>query len=774
MGVTSINLRLGEGDVVIDGGDVTSFGQGVLPNFSGLQNGTLTLLQSAGGFLTFGATSNPLFVLLNHINAQAATATGSGISVAIDTSLFTAPVTANFNLNTVGNAGTHQSDSDDYVHGAREVFAIGYGDQTGSVGATTWNLNATGKNFVELFTHGSDTTTTVNMTGAGSLTLFGVSDEFDKVATINDKATGAQVITGALQTDGSSKSYTGFLTDNTALTSITVSSTNSGNFIDMSSFESVSGIAVSIGGGTLVLDDDVLIGLSSPLSLGTLTNIGYGGDDGFGPGIDGTIDMSFLPSSVGSLTFYHGVFDNTGTLSIINTKGTFTVNLQDEDFHSNNFNIAAATPAQGNTLTIDVGNAVTNQVATELDHHWNVTGCGTVDIVLAGDHFVDIADGGLDGGFVANSTVGPATINISGALGSATNIEFMFFGAAFNVTLDEFATFGSIASVAAFGVTTFAGSIVDTAKAELELGATDAILVDASKGAGLSMGDPDTNIGSTFVAIGSTNATNTLQSTFGLFAFTTNNNGGEFGFAGPATLTGGNKSDTFFDVGGAVTVNVHNTHSEIAYSQFQLNFGTDFAFAITNFAGNFDNNFIGTKALGPQLLVVNGFTPGDNGTTNFVDFNTDSWAFRKLPFLYEGLVNGVGEQILFQGSHFADFSIVTGTGGIFNTDVLAYEIGGPFGSAAAVAKALVSTGGFVDFGHSFVTFGFFDDFLVAYTNTKGGTSIADIQLAPVDHFDTEGATIRNAFDLVQLNKVAIGSIVGTALGSNDVIHFDFI
>ena len=147
------------------------------------------------------------------------------------------PVSVTFNLNTVGNAGTHQSVSDDYVHGAREAFGVGYGASDGSVTATTWDLNVTGKTFVELFTHGGTTTTTVNMTGTGSLTLFGVSDEFANVTTINDKASGAQVITGALQTDGSSKEYTGFLTDNTALTSITVTSTNAGNFVDMSGFE---------------------------------------------------------------------------------------------------------------------------------------------------------------------------------------------------------------------------------------------------------------------------------------------------------------------------------------------------------------------------------------------------------------------------------------------------------------------------------------------------------------------------------------------------------
>ena len=465
LGVGAINLRLGEGDVTIDGGNVTSFGNGVEPNFSGLK--TLTLLQSAGGFLTFGSTSNPLFVLLTQINAQAATATGSGISVAIDASLFTSPVTVNFNLNTVGNAGTHQSESDDYVHGAREVFAVGYGSSDGSVGATTWNLNVTGKNFVELFTHGSDTTTTVGMTGTGSLTLFGVSHEFDKVATINDKATGAQVITGALQTDGSSKSYTGFLTDNTALTSITVAG-NAGNFVDMSGFESITGISISIAAGTLVLDDDVLLGTfgGTKLVLGSPTNIGWGGHDGGGPGDPGTIDWANLPSSANTLTFYHGVDSTTGycsfqscgeadsgvevatsTFSVINTPNTFTMNLQDEDFHGNNFVITALdTTLTTNTLNVDLGSLITHESVQGVNGSWTVTGYGVVNLVLAGDDNVCLATdpcsvvGGQ--GFVAlPNGGGSVTINISGALvESDGDIQTLYFGNQQSVTLERLPT----------------------------------------------------------------------------------------------------------------------------------------------------------------------------------------------------------------------------------------------------------------------------------------------------------------------------------------------
>ena len=45
-----------------------------------------------------------------------------------------------------------------------------------------------------------------------------MSAEFANVTTVKDTASGAQVITGGLQTDGAIEEFTGFLTDNMALT----------------------------------------------------------------------------------------------------------------------------------------------------------------------------------------------------------------------------------------------------------------------------------------------------------------------------------------------------------------------------------------------------------------------------------------------------------------------------------------------------------------------------------------------------------------------------
>jgi hypothetical protein len=762
-GIQLVNLTLGEHNVVVDGG----FGTNGLPLFDGIS--TLTLKASAGGFLTFGSSSAPLEVLLTTVNAQSATATGSGISINVDPTLITTPVTVNFNFTNVGNSGGGPAGfSDDHVHGSDDVFAAGWGTNTGSATATTFNLTTTGKSFVELFTHGATNTTTVNISGTGSMTLFGVSDEFGNVATIKDTASGAQVITGGLQTTFATKEFTGFLTDNTALTSLTVTSTNTGNFVDLSSFESITGITISVAAGTVVLDDEVLFG-SSPIVLGTPTNIGFGEVQGSSPGNDGTINWANLPTSANTLTFYTDVDNFPGsTLSVVNTPNTFTMNLQDENFNHNAFVITAATPAATNTFNLDIGSnagtigvlGATGFTPNDINENWTVTGYGNINIHLAGSEDVHLAS---EGGFFASAPGGGVAITISGSLVGSE----MEFGNVSGVTLDNFDLFNSLAAQAARGVSTDDGTITDTAKTFLELGATDAVTITATTAGGLDMQDPDTDIDGTFVVTGSTHNFNNLQGTFGLFDGFLNNNGGEAGFAGKATINGGATADHIWDTGGAETINVNNVHTKVFVDQFQLNSGDDFAFAITSTDGGFDNN----GGAGPKTAVINGFTPGFNGTSNtsFVDFNTDSWGVN-TGVNYFGLVTGLGAPISGEGNHFADFSVIAGTGNFDVSDVVAYEIGGPFGSAHAVGTAITSTGGsFITLG---LTAGHVYDLLVAYNNTGGGTNIADVQLLINVSGTTFDATLENSHDLATLSNVGLGKIIGTALSSNDVIHFN--
>jgi len=820
LGVGAINLRLGEGDVTIDGGNVTSFGGNVVPNFSGLN--TLTLLQSAGGELFFGTTSNPLFVPLTNITAQAATAQGSGIDITLDPSQFTNPVTVTFNLNTVGNAGTHQSESDDYVHGASNAFEVAYGAAGGSATATTWNLTlGAGKEFVTLFTHGATTPTTVNVSGGsstGSFTLFGESFEFANVATVKDTAAGAQIITGALQTDGSSRPDTGFLTDNTALTSITVSSTSAGNFVDMSGFESITGIAISIGGGTIVLDDDVLLGTfgGTKLVLGNPTNIGWGGEDGEGPGSPGTIDWANLPSSANTLTFYHGVesdttpvsfescseasfgFFATTTFSVINTPNTFTMNLQDEDFHGNNFVITALdTTLTTNKLTLDLGSTITHEEVNGVNGSWTINGYGVVNMVFAGDGDVFLANDPATAvlppegqGFVVNNNGGgSATINISGALvDNNGNVQELEFGNQLSVTTEDYKLFDSIASQAAMGVTTGDGTIVDTANLFLDLGATDAAVINATTGAGLDMENPGTNIDEIFTVRGSTKVFNDLQGTLGLVKDFTNGNDGIFGTGTLKSdnIFGGSKGDFIWDTAGVTNITLTAPNMDtIFYSQFVLNSDPEdcnFALVITDHDGNFDGNgFTGTR-----LTTITGFTPGTDtsggnfgpngiGNQDTIDFNTDSWGFNFSG--YQGLVDGNLDRVWSEGSHYANVFIETQTNGTLNplNDLVSIHIGGGPGNvysgAAQVATALSGNTANFNFANGLAS-GHSIDMLVAF-NVTGGIEIADMHMTNNTGgsiFDTRLATI-TGHDLVKLVGVSLSSIEGASVGSHDAVHF---
>jgi len=775
-GIQLVNLSLGEFDVTVDGG----FGANSLPMFSGITN--LTLKSSAGGFLTFGSSSLPLEVLLTNITAQNATSSHSGIDINIDPTLITPTTAVTFNLANVGNSGGGPAGfSDDHVHGADDVFAVGWGANDGSTTATTFNLSVTGKNFVELFTHGASNTKVVNISGSGSLTLFGVSDEFGNVTTINDTASGAQVITGGLQTTHAVKTYTGFLTDNTALTSLTVTSTNSGNFVDLSSFESISGIAISVAAGTVVLDDEVLFG-SSPIVLGSPTNIGFGEVESSAPGNNGTIDWSHLPGSANTLTFYTDVDNFPGdTLSVVNTPNTFTMNLQDENFNHNNFVVTAANGAASNTFNLDLGSnagiigvlGATGNTPDDINENWAVTGYGNIKIHLAGSDSVHLAS---EEGFFASAPGGGVNITIDGTLvGAPDDVQMHFGNVVAGVDLDDYNTFDSLAAIAARGVSTGGdGTITDLAKAFVEIGATDATTIDASKSSGLAMQDPGTDIDGPFAFTGSTGHFNQLQGTFGLFGvggIEFNDDDGVFGVAGNGTITGGTKRDIIWDTGGKETINVNNAHTKIFVDQFVLNADDDFntfAFAITSTNGDFNNN----NGAGPKTAVINGFTPGANNNsggdpTNWIDFNTDSWGANGS---YKGLVTGLGNSISGEGDHFASFSVIAGTGNFDTTDVVAYEIGGPFGSANGVANSIVSNGGsFITLG---LTAGNTYDLLVAYNNAGGGTNIADVQLFIEISGTTLGAVVEHSADLVTLSNVGLGKIIGTVLGSNDVVHFN--
>ena len=391
------------------------------------------------------------------------------------------------------------------------------------------------------------------------------------------------------------------------------------------------------------------------------------------------------------------------------------MNLQDEDFHHNKFVVTAATPTAGNTFNLELGSnagtigvlGVTGDGPTDIEENWTVTGYQKQHITLAGTD--DIHLGG-EGGYFASSGVGSnaVDITISGKILDGTTVGEMHFGdVSDGGSIAGYTSFSSFAATAMSGVVTFGGTITDTATVFLELGVTDASVIDATSGHGLDMEDPGTAIGATFTVHGSNNNFNNLQGTLGLvfnasgIPVPSNFDGAWDGIAGTSIITGGKVADHIWDTGGTETINVNNIHTKIFYSQFQLNsdkgnFGSDEAFAITdNVLIGTPGQFVNNGGAGPGVATINGFTPGA-ANTGWVDFSTASWADSQGN--YRGLVDGSVNEVS-GASHFAVFSIINNTNGDLasNGDVIAYFQGTNFTSVAQVAKAITSTGGAVDF-----------------------------------------------------------------------------
>ena len=414
---------------------------------------------------------------------------------------------------------------------------------------------------------------------------------------------------------------------------------------------------------------------------------------------------------------------------------------------------------------------------TDIEENWTVTGYQNQNIKLAGTDDIHL---GSEGGYFASSGVGSnaVAITISGKILDGTTVGEMHFG---DVTdggsLKGYTSFNSFAATAMSGVVTHDGTITDTATVFLELGVTDASVIDATTGHGLDMQDPGTDIDGTFTVHGSNNNFNNLQGSLGLVVnalgipVPSNADFAVDGFAGTSIITGGTVADHIWDTGGTETINVHNTSTKVFYSQFQLNsdkgiFGSHEAFAITDFGGGFDNN----GGAGPGVATINGFTPGGSG---WVDFAVNSWG-DKLG-TYNGLVDGSANEVS-GASHFGVFSIIDNTNGDLasNGDVIAYFAGTNFSGAKAVAAAITSTGGAVDFFGAPLVVGHTYDILVAFSALIGGvqsTEIADVQFKATST-SLSTATVFSGHDLVNLVGVSLGSIEGSVLGSHDVVHFN--
>ena len=250
-GLTTVNVNNSSvGTFFVIGGDLNNPSG---PNFNPLGYGT----NGAQGLVTTIGASN---------DAGGNKDNSSGVNVIQQASLFTSTSSVQVNLANVGS-GPPSTDtySQDYVRGINQTFAIVDGpDVAGPAGIVTWNIASGGvANYIYLATDYSTSATTINITGAGALTLFGDGRPADK-EWINLTTINASTMTGNLTITGELNGYNGILNFAPMLSSVTMGS--GVNWIDMSGYTlaqldamtTISGGADSSNSNTVVLDNSVL------------------------------------------------------------------------------------------------------------------------------------------------------------------------------------------------------------------------------------------------------------------------------------------------------------------------------------------------------------------------------------------------------------------------------------------------------------------------------------------------------------------------------------
>jgi len=769
--------------VTIDGGTTTNSLGASVANFQGLTK-IIMRNSSAGSELNFGTDSSPLGALPNIIKiANVPGYNGfsnpggwsnyqqSGISVIQDAALVGANEAVTIKLINAGSPPTTSLGfSDDYIHGHSESFYINVGPSNGSSstpGVATWNIVSKGSNnFIDLTTNGSTNATTLNFSGAGNLTVFGDDDEFFNVTTINGSGmTGNLVITGGLNEDQGDH---GIIDDDTpggtgsALTSI--SGGSGSDFFDLSSLHGTQIAAMTIAGGggtnTAVFANEVLTGLTAALNMTGIQVVGDGGDFGGGNDPAGTINWALLPGAT-ELKFYHGITWTPGGLVLNNFAATGTVDFQDENFHDNDVTITAAnTTATTNALTLIFGSTQTGDSANGVDGHWEVSGYGSINIVV--NAYTDLADSG----FVATANPGGGiTINISGT----GDLDFGNTDIGFPWNLNDVGT---------PSIQTIGGVINDTSSGYLWLGATDASVINASAG-GLDMEQPGTWLGA-FSVSGSSGSgiNNFLQGTLGPLDFGVNANSDSFAGATAAltTMVGGTDAgDVLYTTGGVTLITLHNAGGgdQILYNQFTVDsihayeslptedghFG--FALAITDDGGNFDFNSHLTTV---NNFVVAGSNPGVND--DILSFNQDSWGYggSNGPGTYLGLVEGDMGHPASPSNNWANEVIVNGSNVFLsNTDnFVLYNQNGATFNQTTLANSLETNAGAIHFAASTAANNTFD-MLIAY-NTANGVDVADVQ------FTSDGSTSSAGMGVVVHNLVNLVGVTDQALFNEAIAH----
>ncbi len=602
-----LNLTVGASDKTITGAtvsgvqtfNITNTGFAATPANPIIQGSGITGLTSIVNLnssknVIVGSAATPLSAVLTNVGVSSTSSSPNLTNTAVF-------------INTTALAGTSDAltVSANNAGSATAAAFVLAGAATGNNGYESITVNATGTDFIGIGNPvaGVNTTNTVKVTGAGSLTLYGdaTAGDFAKLATIDASAAqGPVTITGAV----TGLSAAGILTGDTALTSIKGGAGS--DLVDVSSMTLAklvsNGTAIDLGAGTntLVVDDSVA---TTAVALTGIANVQILGDAT--PGTSAaSVDFSKLPASINTFQLFGP--QGMNPITLINAPSTFTFNEGIFGSPAALTNITAAGTGTSDVLTIDFGVAAsgnTPAMGNANPENFKIAGYETINLAPTGGQT------NIDLFFADPSAGGSETVNIGGAV---------------PVFIDAVVLSGS------------ATALNDTDTALVKIGATTALKIDAHASGGLLMEGPvvfTTPIGGGGSSIiGSASASNILV-----------------GSNGNDSFTGGTGTDIIVTDGGADTVNLGATHisdhvelygfgmavptlnsvqvaqsqsivdpTENAQTGFYGNTSTGTFNIFTRFAGTGDATTFGTSA---SQAIVNNFQAQDVAGHDVIDIS---------------------------------------------------------------------------------------------------------------------------------------------------------
>jgi S-layer protein len=788
----------GFGTVTINGG-----GSAASPAITGVNQVNFNA-NGGGGSLNLGTALLPVDVagdLAGGFTVGISNALGGfghHIDVAFGAAVLTGTESMTVNAFSVGNAADNDLDN------AYGIAAGGTGPH--SNGFASWTLNSTGA------TLGTVNDIALGGEGQNSATSFVGTDDGSTTVVYASKASGstagdwANIVTVDLTGTSGNWTITGGETD---------ADGNGAGFLsaDTTAFTTFLG-----GSGTYLLDLSSYVGTGTGANADNLGALHINGGTGAGVTVELSNEAIIDSTTVGPATWINvpvimDVDDGTlgGTVNMALFPGTTTFDLVNGDS-------GADAPDPNQVAAFNFNNApdtftINANALDQNGHDFNVLGVLGASTLTVNYSEVEHSDGNF-----SSTNYDTVNINLNLAAGDGPDADSTFYGDALlfeanngdaeTVNLsyhpvdgDDVVTIGDdvnhVAQIGHSTITllggTFAhpttGTLNISGTGEVELGVTNASVINDTSTHPLDMAGPDSNIAGTLfsdlvggVTVTADGAGSTLQGSLGVLTFADVGGVNSSPFSGMDnsgavandTLTDLAGHTNFFGDGGSDTINMGGGDNTAHFGEFNVdgvlrtqtitdaNDGNTFqgfwgnANGHNNVESGVEDVPGGTSA---DVTTINGFVADTVGsiTHDTLQFNVDAWADG---ITGDGsLVESNGKDIVDAGN--AIFGVIAAPGATLaggETNIVAYSTLNPIADADELAQLIHGAGSFNFAGG--LAGGSEVHMLVAYGNETGGVTIADVE------FEHESGSSTNtkdmdihASDMVILTGVSLSDLV---------------